>query len=132
MESENYLTKSLNSLTAAQICLENELFDDAVNRAYYAVLRSALAFLARLNFSPRTRQIHHWTQSVFPRECVKRRKVMPQRMASYLAQLQNLRDAADYKPEFVSEKTATRAVSKASEFVHIIRQEMRSEEGSED
>ena len=71
MEAEVYLAKAENSLKAANLCYDQGLYDDAVSRAYYSILRAAIALLVKLGYTPDTKRIHHWVQAVFPRECVK-------------------------------------------------------------
>jgi uncharacterized protein (UPF0332 family) len=48
LEAQSYLTKAENSLKAAQLCFDAGLYDDAVSRAYYYVLRAAIALLLKL------------------------------------------------------------------------------------
>ncbi|MFQ5640100.1 MAG: HEPN domain-containing protein [bacterium] len=57
MEARVYLTKAEYSLKAAELCFENGLYDDAVSRAYYSVLHSAVALLVKLGLTPTTRRI---------------------------------------------------------------------------
>ncbi|NIR50795.1 HEPN domain-containing protein [candidate division KSB1 bacterium] len=120
MEAETFLTKAQNSLKAAELCLKNGLYDDAVSRAYYAALRAAIALLLKIDVSLETKRIHAWVQAAFPKECVHRRKVMSQRFVSYISELQNDRNIADYHPRYLSKKTAKRALTRAKNFVHQI------------
>lgn len=116
MEAKVYLAKAENSLKAAQLCLENGLYDDAANRAYYCVLRAAIALLLKIRLKPNIKRVHAWVQATFPRECVHRRKIISNRFVSYISDLQNDRNTADYRPLLLSKKTVKRAVIKADEF----------------
>jgi len=60
---------------------------------------------------------HPATQSKFNTELIHRRKIYPSRLKSYLIALQNIRNRADYKVEFLSKTLASRQLKKAKEFV---------------
>ncbi|MFQ5823872.1 MAG: HEPN domain-containing protein [bacterium] len=125
MEAEVYLTKAENSLKAAQLCYENGLFDDAVSRAYYSILRASIALLVNLGFVPETKRIHHWVQAVFPRECVRRRKIVPKELVAYFTELHNERDIADYQTKFLSKKSAEKSIKKSHIFISVIQKEVK-------
>ncbi|MFQ5676934.1 MAG: HEPN domain-containing protein [bacterium] len=109
MEAKVYLTKAENSLKAAQLCFENGLYDDAASRAYFSVLRASIALLLKRGLKPDIKRVHAWVQAAFPRECVHRRKIISNRFVSYISDLQNDRNTADYRPLFKSKKTVRRA-----------------------
>jgi uncharacterized protein (UPF0332 family) len=119
VETDLYLQKALNSLKAAELCYDNKLYDDAVSRAYFAVLRIAVALLASIGAVAETRRIHAWVQANFSQQFVRRRKIYPKRLSSCLAELRNQRETADYDPTSVSEKTVRRILKQAREFVSI-------------
>lgn len=125
MEAESYLDKAVNSLKAAQLCFDAGLYDDAVSRAYYSLLRAAIALLVKLGLKPDGKRIHNWVQAVFARECVHRRKLIPRHIVAYFSELQNDRGIADYQPDRISKRTAERSLTKAKEFLNHIAKEIR-------
>ena len=120
-----YLEKANKSLEVARWCLENKYFDDCANRCYYAVLRSAVAALIAVGISWKesSKRMHEWVQAHFPAECIRRRKIFPARIASYIADVRYHREIADYSENFVSAKTASVLYRKAEEFVTENRRE---------
>ncbi len=121
METENYLNKAANSLKAAQLCFDNGLYDDAVSRAYYCVLKAAIAILVAFGHSAETQKKHQWVRAIFPRELMKRKKILPRELMTYFTDLQNERESADYEPKLISDKTAERAIKKAQKFLSLIQ-----------
>jgi uncharacterized protein (UPF0332 family) len=131
LEAQAYLTKAENSLKAAQLCFENGLYDDAVSRAYYCVLRASIALLIKIGQKTNFKRVHLWVQAVFPRECVHRRKIVPKYLASYISDLQNDRNTADYDPTFISRRTAERTLKKADTFLNYILKEFENDKERE-
>lgn len=68
---------------------------------------------------------HKWTQSSFNGELIKRRKIYPSRLSSYLADMIKVRIQADYFDELISKKTASRQFSKLEDFVTAIAKELQ-------
>lgn len=125
-----YLEKANKSLEVARWCLENKYFDDCANRCYYAILRAAVAALIAIGMSLQegSRRIHGWVQANFLSECIRRRKIYPARIASYIAEVRYHREIADYSENFVSAKTASGLYRKAEEFVTIVKKELERNE----
>jgi uncharacterized protein (UPF0332 family) len=122
-----FFRKAEKNLAAAEICFENNLYDAAANRAYYAVFQAAVAALAHYGIQKK-RLDHEWAQAQFNGKLVKRRKVFPGKLKSYLPDMQALRDLADYKTDSVSKKDASRQNEKAREMLRFIGKEIQNDE----
>ena len=66
------------------------------------------------------RKSHSMIQAHFAAELIKKRKIYPSHLKSYLMDLLATREDADYELTFVSKKVASRQLKKAQEFVHAI------------
>ncbi|MCP4110226.1 MAG: HEPN domain-containing protein [Desulfobacteraceae bacterium] len=121
---QEFITKAKQNLKAAELLFENELYDASANRAYYAALHAAVAALANIGIKADDRISHETTQANFSGELIRRRKIYPGNLKSYLADLQRIRNDADYKLKFVSKKVALKQVKKAKEFVTKVLQEV--------
>ncbi|OQY57621.1 MAG: hypothetical protein B6245_16140 [Desulfobacteraceae bacterium 4572_88] len=94
------------------------------NRSYYAALHAAVAALSVAVI--RTERIsHETTQSNFSAELIRRRKIYPGHLRSYLSDLQRVRNNVDYRIKFVSKKIALRQLRKAEEFLTKIYEELQ-------
>ncbi len=121
---QGFLKKAQDNLTLAKYCLENGYYDASANRAYYAAFQAAIAALAVAGItSPKPE--HKWTQSAFNGELIKRRKIYPSRLSSYLADMIKVRIKADYSDELISKKTASRQFSQSEDFVTAIAKELQ-------
>ncbi len=121
---EGFLKKAQDNLVLAKYCLENGYYDASANRAYYATFQAAVAALSIEGFA-NPKPEHKWTQSTFNGELIKRRKIYPSRLSSYLVDMIKVRIQADYSVEFVGKKTASRQLSKAEDFVATIAKELQ-------
>jgi len=120
---DEFLTKAKENIAAAELLFDNKLYNASANRAYYAAFHAAIAALAAIGIE--TDAISHpATQSKFNTELIYRRKVYPSRLKSYLKDLQDKRNRADYKAVFLSKTLASRQLRHAQEFVDIIKQEI--------
>jgi len=119
-----FLTKAQENLTAATLLFDHELYNASANRAYYATFQAAIAALA--NIGIHTNCSHEATQAQFASKLIKRRKVYPSHLKSYLMDLQRIRNRADYELQLISKKMASRQLKKAQEFVEIITQEIET------
>jgi uncharacterized protein (UPF0332 family) len=123
VEESIFLTKAKKNIHSAQLLLDNRMFDDAANRAYYAVFHAALAALAAIG-AQTERMSHEAAQSNFSSELIQKRKVYPGRFKSYLPELHAVRIDADYRLIVVSKKVATQQIKKAKEFVERVEREL--------
>ena len=108
----SFLNKSKENLKAAQLLLENRYFNASANRSYYAAFHASLAALTQTSLTL-DRISHEAVQSNFVSEFIHKRKVYPNHIKAYLADLQVVRNDADYKIESLSEKIALRQLKKA-------------------
>ncbi|MEK7728530.1 MAG: HEPN domain-containing protein [candidate division KSB1 bacterium] len=115
----DFLSKARDTLLAAQILLEKELYDSCANRAYYAAFQAALAAIASVGIKAEKSE-HKWVQATFNSELLHKRKLFDSRFKTYLLDLQRIRNRADYTNEKIGFKIASRQLSKAKAFVEII------------
>lgn len=121
MQAE-FLKKAQDNLRLAKYCLEQGLYDASANRAYYAAFQAAISALAKAGITAK-KQDHKWVQATFSRELIKRRKVYPSRLKSYLSDMLTLRNRADYAEVSVSQKRAAEQYTQAEDFVGTIVKE---------
>lgn len=120
---EVFLSKAKSNLILAKYCVENGFYDAAANRAYYAAFQAAIAALAGQGIKSEDND-HKWVQATFSRELIKRQKIYPQRLKSFLSDMLGVRNEADYSIAHVSKKVALRQLSKSEDFVGSIIQEL--------
>lgn len=92
-EVKSLLNESLEKLKTAEILFENERYDDAISRAYYAMFYSAKALLTEKNIYPKT---HKGVKNQFGLEFVKNSNFNPA-IFKFFVQLQQDRQDADYE-----------------------------------
>ncbi len=118
-----FFNKAKANLKVAQICFENGFYDACANRAYYAALQSAIAALADKGVK-KPKADHKQIQADFSEKLVKRQKIYPARLKSYLMDMQGVRNQADYTDEGISRNLASQQISKASEMIASIEKEL--------
>ncbi len=123
-----YLTKSQESMAGANSELLAKRFNNAVNRAYYAVFQAAIAALLNANVpvyneAKKSVASHQAIQDQFAGLIV-RKKLYPARLADVLYHLLNERSIADYQPTTLSQKRAKHLCEKANDFVNTIVKEL--------
>lgn len=116
-------TRAQGSLKAAQLCLEQQLSDSAVSRAYFAAFQAAICALESQGVKYKE-WTHKGVHSEFVHRFVSRRKIVPASFASALPNLMRLRHIGDYRQPGVSQKQAERAVRLAQEFVELLLNEV--------
>ncbi len=121
--NNEFLTKAKENMNAAELLFDNELYNASANRAYYAAFHAAIAALAAIGVETEAMS-HPAVQSQFNAQLIHRRKMYPNRLKSYLRDLQDERNTADYKQDFVSKKVASRQLKKANEFVETVVREI--------
>jgi uncharacterized protein (UPF0332 family) len=122
MQTE-FFNKAQASLNAAQICFDNELYDSCANRTYYAVLQAAIAALADKGVK-RAKADHKQIQADFSEKLIKRQKIYPAKLRSYLMDMQGVRNQADYTSENISKNLAFQQIVKAKEMISAIGKEL--------
>lgn len=119
-----FLEKAKENLSAAVICFENGLYNACANRAYYAAFQSAVSALADRGVK-REKIDHKWVQAEFNGRLIKRQKVYPAGMKSYLMKMQIVRDRADYSHHNVNKKSARRQIDRAGEIISSVEKELK-------
>jgi len=105
------------ALRAAEVLLDEDLFEDAVSRAYYAVLHAARAVLLTLDISPST---HDGVRRMFGLHLVKP-GILETEFAVILTAEQQDRELGDYDVVFTMEaERAQKRVEEAKAFLNRI------------
>jgi uncharacterized protein (UPF0332 family) len=111
-----FLDKARESLLGAESELANGRYNNAANRAYYAVYQAAVAALTAAGLQ-RPEWYHDQVQAAFAGELIRRRKLYPAQLRSVIYDLYDLRIVADYASSHVSHPRCQRAVRRAEEMV---------------
>ncbi len=114
-----YLAKAQKSLAGAELELANKLYNNAVNRAYYACYQAAIAALIAEGFRPPVENFwsHDHVQAEFPARLVDERKAYSREFRATLKAVFDERLKADYEPELIGAASAAAAVQHAQRFV---------------
>ena len=111
---KGYLDKAAQKLQVAEQLLQQQSFDDAVSRAYYAAFHAAHAMLLSEGL---TAQTHRGLLNLFGLHFVKSGKVSKE-MGGYLSNLKDDRETGDYEAfSAIDEETARNAVQEAQAFI---------------
>ena len=106
------------SLSAARVCLDSELYADSISRSYYGAFHAASAALLTLGVIART---HRGVRSQFGLHIVTP-GLIERNWGSAFGDLQDLRIAADYDVERrFSESNARYVLDSAEAFVNRMR-----------
>ncbi len=122
MQTE-FLKKAAANLSVARYCYEHEYYDAAVNRAYYASFQAAIAALADKGLT-HLKNDHKWVQANFNGVLIKRQKIYPSHLQSYMGDLLTFRNLSDYSVINLSKKVAREQLAHAEELVATIRKEI--------
>lgn len=122
MQSE-FMDKARENLAAAEICLENNLFNASANRAYYAGFHAAVCALMARGIK-KDKLDHKWVQAEFCGRLIKRRKVYPAKVKAHLMDMQNIRNLADYKMQKIGRNTARKQLLMARELISLVGKEL--------
>jgi uncharacterized protein (UPF0332 family) len=110
-EQAALLNKAEDSLTAAKLLADNNLYDFAASRAYYTILLNL-----NLTFSK-----HAAVISAFGREFANK-GVVPVEYHRYLIAAQNMRNQGDYSIDSnITEAQAREQITRAEEFIKLGR-----------
>lgn len=137
-EAERFLRKARESLASAEADIEAGRHNSAANRAYYAAFQAGIAALSHSAIRPDRGWDHKFVNSQFSGKLIWRRKVFSAGLADMLTTLFEVRVSADYRPDDVPARTATRSVNRAAtlisdvtEFLKPTMRESRTEYGEE-
>jgi uncharacterized protein (UPF0332 family) len=115
------LTRAVESLQAAELCLREGLVNSAASRAYYAMFQAAQVALEAQGLV-RTEWIHKGLHASFNQELIQRRKLYPRAFRDYLIAALIVRQAADYEESGISAKIDQRQVQRATTFIQKIEE----------
>lgn len=116
-------SKAQESLTAAQLCFDQRLYNSAANRCYYAMFQAAVVALEAAGFRPRGKEwSHEGVQATFATELTRRRKLYPHELAGYLSEALAIRHTADYRDADVSQSQTRRLLKWAQAFVGKVQE----------
>ncbi len=121
--SDIFLAKAQESLSGAESELANERYNNCANRCYYACFQAAVHALLGAQVRPptsRSQWAHGFVQAQFVSQLVNRRKLYPPEVRDTLMRNLELRQAADYRTEQITQVQASRALRRAREFVEVI------------
>jgi uncharacterized protein (UPF0332 family) len=125
---EIYLGKAQASLAGAESEAANGRYDNCANRAYSACFQAAVAALLRAGIRSPSDQ-GHWSHTFVPGQfvgqLVNRRKLYPIAVRDTLPLLYQLRQAADYSDDLVTQTQALRALRRAREFLRAVQAQPR-------
>ena len=111
------MVRANKALLAAKTLLENQLYEDCVSRAYYAVLHAAKAALATAGVEPES---HHAVRRMFGLHLVKTGKI-EREFARILTAEQEDREIGDYDIDIeIEQDTAIKRVQDAEKFTERI------------
>ncbi|MEX0992426.1 MAG: HEPN domain-containing protein [Solirubrobacterales bacterium] len=111
--SEEYFWRARRSLRSARLLLGEGLFEDAVSRAYYAMVEAAQGALSERDISTRTHS-GLWTKF---NEVFIHAGELNDSWPAAVARAQRLRERGDYEAERIDEGVATEVVTEAASFV---------------
>lgn len=115
------LERAKESLQAADLCLEHNLVNSAVSRAYYAMFQAAQVALEAEGFA-RLEWSHRGMQSSFNHQVIHKKKLYPRVFVSYLTFALTVRQAADYGEPGTSVRIARRQVRRARVFIETVEE----------
>jgi uncharacterized protein (UPF0332 family) len=121
--SQKELIRAKKALLAAKTLLENQLYEDCVSRAYYAVLHAAKAALATKDIEPVS---HNAVKRMFGLHLIKTGEVEKD-FAKILTAEQEDRAIGDYDIYIeINEDRALKRVLDAEKFVQRIEKHLRT------
>src|SRR3990167_8943918 len=107
------MSRAIESLKAAELCLGENLVNSAASRAYYAMFQAAKAAMEVAGVV-RSEWSHKGLHSTFNRDLIHQRKLYPRVFRDYLTSALAVRQAAAYEEAGVREKIARRLVRRAA------------------
>jgi uncharacterized protein (UPF0332 family) len=116
------LDKARESLAGAESEFVNERYNNAANRAYYAVFQAAVVALERAGIRPRGDEWSHaFVPAQFDGQLINRRKLYPADLRGVVGRTYLLRQTADYHDvDVVSRTQAERALRHTRRFVQAV------------
>jgi hypothetical protein len=122
-KAQKELDRAKKALLAAKTLLENQLYEDCVSRAYYAVLHAAKAALATKNIEPVS---HNAVKRMFGLHLIKTEEVEKD-FAKILTAEQEDRAIGDYDIYIeINQDRALKRVTDAEKFVKRIEKYLQT------
>lgn len=113
------------SMAAADVLFEAELYREAVPKIYYAMFHNVKGLLFSLGLEPKT---HDGTNRLFSLHFIKSGK-LPVKMSRFFSQMMKYRHEADYQHEFLFTAEDCREwLDKMREFSAAIREYLKKED----
>ena len=123
-EAKKELIRAEKSLESANVLLSNGFYEDAISRAYYAVLHAAKASLTLLNVNVES---HRAVRRLFSQHLIKTGKIAG-KYARILGAEQDERLKADYDVLYSpDEEDARECASDAREFLSAIKNYLKEQ-----
>ena len=120
--SSAYLSKARAALAGAELELANALYNNVLNRAYYACYQAAVAALVAEGVVPEPENYwpHDMVQARFAELCIDELGRYPRSMRATLKATFDERLKADYEPDLIDAATASEGVRRAQAFVGVV------------
>jgi uncharacterized protein (UPF0332 family) len=120
-----FLQKAQENLDIAHDAFEKGSYNASANRAYYASFQAAIAALAAEGIKKKGNP-HDWVQAQFSGVLIRQRKLYSSSMRSYLIDMLEIRESADYSERMISKADAKSQVKKATEFVTSVVERLQT------
>lgn len=117
-----YLAKAEESVRTAESEFANGRYNSCANRCYYACFQAAIAALLAEGIRARGQWSHEFVQAQFVGVLINQRHLYETSLRRVLADNQQVREKADYRPELVNATQASRALHRTRMFVTAVRQ----------
>ena len=117
-----HLAKATATLKGAELELANALYNNVLNRAYYACYQAAVAALVAegVKAEPENYWPHDLVQAKFAALLIDDLHTYPPSMRATLKAVFDERLKADYEPVLIDAETAGEAVRRAQAFVRLV------------
>jgi len=117
------IARARKALQAANLLLQKQLFEDAVSRAYYAVLHAAKAALAKVGVEPES---HRAVRAMFSLHLVRSGKIEKQYATIITAEYED-REISDYDIDVdIEAERGHKRVADAERFIQRVESFLNS------
>ncbi len=120
---QEFLDKAKENLNIAQLSFDRGCYNACANRAYFGAFQAAVVALSAHGIQSGKNE-HAWVQSEFNLQLIKRKKVYPSKLRTYLLDMQDIRNKADYSEKNISKRIAYKQLSWATEMIEFIEKEL--------
>jgi uncharacterized protein (UPF0332 family) len=116
---QEFLQKAEENLHIARVAFDQTAYNASVNRSYYASFQAAISALAAEGLKKKGHP-HDWVQAQFSGVLIRQRKIYSSALKSYLVDMLEQRENADYSEMMISKADARLQLKQATEFVTSI------------